>query len=307
MTYSKKTIGSIFLCGALLAAPCTGALAAPPSIDTPIITVLPTVMQLEEKTVICNSVTLQDTPALWQIHGNLMVPLRHIAEALGFTVTWDEDSQSAHLDDGTVNTTVTIGLDSYYMASSQAIGMSAPTALGQAPLLIGGNTTYVPATLFGLLACNMDYVAWDGQTLSITYPAPAPEDSVQIPNPIQDYATIQEARDAAGFDAALPTVPQPYQLTDIQTISHTILQLVYQMPDGAVVTVRAANGDGDISGDYNRYAVEQPLQTEAFTGTLRGDGSVVNCAVWTDGSAAYSLSCENGLDLDTVLTIVQSV
>ncbi len=303
----NKKFWAISLCSALLAAPWTGALAAPPSIDTPIMTVLPTVMQLEGKTVICNGVTLQDAPALWQIHGNLMVPLRHIAETLGFTVTWDEDGQSAHLDDGTVNTTVTIGLDSYYMASSQAIGMSAPTALGQAPLLIGGDRAYVPATLFGILACNMNCVSWDGQTLSIFYPAPVPEESVQIPNPIQDHATVQEAKEAAGIDAALPTVPQSYQLTGIQTISNTILQLVYQTPDGAGVTLRAANGDGDISGDYNRYAVEQPLQTETFTGTLCGDGSAVNCAVWTDGSVAYSISCESGLDPDTVLTIVQSV
>ncbi len=42
------------------------------------------------------------------------------------------------------------GTDSYYMASSTAIGMSAPTALGAAPVL-KNDVTYVPAELFNIL------------------------------------------------------------------------------------------------------------------------------------------------------------
>lgn len=42
------------------------------------------------------------------------------------------------------------GTDSYYMVSSTAIGMSAPTALGVAPVL-KNDVTYVPAELFNIL------------------------------------------------------------------------------------------------------------------------------------------------------------
>lgn len=72
-----------------------------------------------------------------------MVPVRTVAEKLGYTVEWDGEHQGVKLDNGEVNTIVYIGTDSYYMASSKAIGMSAPTPLGAAPALVNG-VTYVP-------------------------------------------------------------------------------------------------------------------------------------------------------------------
>ena len=80
----------------------------------------------------------------------IMLPLRSTAEKLGFKVIWNEENQSIDLDDGEVKTKVYIGKDNYYMASSTAIGMSAPTALGAAPIL-KDDKTYVPAGMFEIL------------------------------------------------------------------------------------------------------------------------------------------------------------
>ena len=66
-----------------------------------------------------------------------MLPLRVTAEKLGFKVTWDGKDRAIKLDNGEVNTRIHIGTDSYYMVSSTAIGMSAPTALGAAPNIEG--------------------------------------------------------------------------------------------------------------------------------------------------------------------------
>lgn len=79
-----------------------------------------------------------------------MIPLRLVAEALGFEVTWDSSIRGAKLDDGNVKTTVVIGEDSYYKASSKAIGLTQSIELGAKPELID-NTMYVPAELFNLL------------------------------------------------------------------------------------------------------------------------------------------------------------
>ena len=95
-----------------------------------------------------------------------MLPLRAVSEALGFTIEWNGDTQTAYLDNGEVKTVVTIGEDSYYKASSKAIGLTAPFSFGAAPELIGGST-YVPAELFNLLASNPDAVKVVGSTLEI--------------------------------------------------------------------------------------------------------------------------------------------
>ncbi|NCB42094.1 MAG: copper amine oxidase N-terminal domain-containing protein [Clostridia bacterium] len=79
-----------------------------------------------------------------------MVPLRSVAEGLGFTVIWNGNEQSIFLDNGIVKTTLYIGQDSYFKASSKAIGLTQNFSLGKAPVLIE-NTTYVPASLFDFL------------------------------------------------------------------------------------------------------------------------------------------------------------
>lgn len=95
-----------------------------------------------------------------------MVPMRQVAEALGFTVTWDGEARTASMDDGILHTTVTIGEDLYWYASSTAIGMSAPTELGAAPEL-RDNKTYVPLSLFGMMY-GEGGAAVAGDTLSFT-------------------------------------------------------------------------------------------------------------------------------------------
>ena len=76
-------------------------------------------------------------------------------------------NQAVRLDDETVNTMVHIGDDSYYMASSTAIGMSAPTPLGAAPV-IKGEFTYVPADMFNILCGKTAYTVKDNTCLLYT-------------------------------------------------------------------------------------------------------------------------------------------
>ena len=50
----------------------------------------------------------------------VMVPLRPVAEALGFTVTWDGSLPGARVDNGSVHTEVVLGRDLYTVTSSTA-------------------------------------------------------------------------------------------------------------------------------------------------------------------------------------------
>ncbi|GIP40473.1 hypothetical protein J31TS4_37530 [Paenibacillus sp. J31TS4] len=74
--------------------------------------------------------------------GLLMVPLRAIAEALGYQVVWHGDTQSVDVIRGAVWSGIYIGSDAY------AFGKMAPAPLGAAPVL-KDSVTYVPIAFFG--------------------------------------------------------------------------------------------------------------------------------------------------------------
>ena len=72
------------------------------------------------------------------------VPLRAVAEALGFTVTWNGDG-TVTVDSGEMHSVITIGEDRYQAVTSieGAVGATGPLQLGAPPYVIHG-TTYVP-------------------------------------------------------------------------------------------------------------------------------------------------------------------
>ncbi len=83
--------------------------------------------------------------------GKVMLPIRAVAEAMGFKITWDADSYTCTLNNGSITSTVQVGFDSYHYSSVEAIGMSAPFSVGVAPRLIEG-TLYVPVDYFSMFA-----------------------------------------------------------------------------------------------------------------------------------------------------------
>lgn len=103
---------------------------------------------------------------IFEDNGNVMVPLRMLAETMGFEVAWNDD-QTIAMDNGEVKTTLKIGEDSYYKASSKAIGLTQAVPFGSAPVLYNDSTTYVPLRLLNLLLSNDDAVTIDGNSLHI--------------------------------------------------------------------------------------------------------------------------------------------
>lgn len=84
---------------------------------------------------------------------NIGIPLRIVAEKLGFTIEWDSATNTAKLDNGTVKTSVILNNNSYYKESSNSIGLTQSKKLAVAPTFINGNL-YVSAELFNLLYSN---------------------------------------------------------------------------------------------------------------------------------------------------------
>lgn len=231
--------------------------------------------------------------------GHVMVPVRAVAESLGFTVTWIGENQSVKLDNGTVYTVVALGVDSYSRTSSTAIGMGRPEQFGVAPELSGGST-FVPAEMFTVL--DYEVTAADGVVAINT----RGEGAVERPNPIQEFVSVSAARSALSFPAQAPSTPDGYELTGINTIGGTALQLVYTKGEHSI-TYRTAQGSEDISGDFNQYASAGTHTVGDLTINTKGEGEAISLATWTQDGMAFSLRFSTPVDAGVLDAIVSSL
>lgn len=100
--------------------------------------------------VVVNDVVIKAPAAYKDKKGTVMVPLRAIAEALGFDVMWNNEGRSIMLDK---DISLTIGVDNYIY------GQNPPIQLGSVPILVE-ETTFVPLSFFReVLEINNAYVS----------------------------------------------------------------------------------------------------------------------------------------------------
>lgn len=311
----KKVFGTILAC-AIVTTSASAVLA-----DAPLLTAA---TSAPNYTVVINGDKI-DADGIYTEGKQIMLPLRSVAEKLGYKVTWDEAKQGITLDNGEVNTTVYIGEDNYYMASSTAIGMSAPTALGAAPVL-KGDKTYVPAEMFSVLNCGKVYTVADGViTFGDANKADSKDESVQIPNPFTEYESIELAsggavlapgieenadidsiRKEVGYDFALPDyMPQGYTFDSASLLFGELVQIVYTDGEHKIM-YRIEDCTDDISGDYNNYETVETVDMGGAAVTVREDGGKCRLAIWNDGKA-HVLWLDEGFERYEIEKIIKSI
>ncbi len=97
-----------------------------------------------------NELTLDDLPAEPYIEGEtVMVPLRKIAEALGYNVTWDYDTQSVTVDDDSIQkaTLKNRSREAVFEGHLKVINMSR-TIENERETVVRDGYTYVPLAFF---------------------------------------------------------------------------------------------------------------------------------------------------------------
>lgn len=238
----------------------------------------------------------------------IMVPLRSVAEKLGFEVAWNGDG-TIFLDDGTMHSTVTLGEDLYQVTTSVEgmVGMSAPFSLGMAPCAMDG-VTYVPLGLFDALLGSMQGAVTmaDGAICLDTNPM-SMIGGVQIPSPLADYETLTEAAQAVGFELTVPDALNGSDHRYVSTISNETLQVIYRKGEEETARIRKAAGADDISGDYNVYAQVDTATVNGVEVTLKGDAGKVSLAAWTDKGYTYAISVEGGISSSDMTRLVSGV
>lgn len=239
--------------------------------------------------------TLQVNGSDTDIDVCVMVPLRALAEQLGFTVTWS--GNQVHVDTGAVHTDVIIGVDRYVITTSleDMVGMSAPFSLGCPPYAANG-VTYVPLSLFdALLGGGENVITGDTGVISIQTGS-----SAQIPNPFTACATLTEAEEQAGFPLSLPAD------STISSLSVIPGELI-QADCGNGLSIRKAAGSADISGDYTAYPETEAASVGETTVTLKGSDGKVKVAVWTSDGYTYAIRSETGMSRQAALTLAAQV
>lgn len=123
---------------------------------------------------------------------------------------------------------------------------------------------------------------------------------------VMECASIDELSRALGFAVRAPSeLPFEPEQTTYNNMFGKFAQIDYRAGD-ASLCVRMAPGTEDISGDYNAYAKEETVELDGQSVLLKGDGSAVSLATWTDGEYAYSISAEPAVSREEMLRMAES-
>lgn len=238
------------------------------------------------------------------IRACVMVPLRAVAEKLGFTVAWDNGVVTVTGAERYVQ--LTIGENQYFAAPTEEGMMGASLfSLSCAPHLLSGST-YVPVELFdALLGCEEGTVTLEGNTVKINTD-PSAADAVQIPNPFTDHAALEDAAKAVEFDLAIPEEVNSSPRRNIQTMDGKMIQVFYGDEDQEVC-IRTAPGSEDISGNFNSYTQVKTMDVNGSAVTMKGENGLVHLAIWTSDGYTYSISARAGMSAADMTALVQAV
>ena len=238
----------------------------------------------------------------------VMVPLRAVAEKLGFQVTWNGDG-TILLDDGSMHSTVTIGKDLYQVTTSSPdmVGMSAPFSLGVPPYAVSG-VTYVPLGLFdALLGSQEGTVTMENGVIRLDTDPLNKSGDTQIPNPFTEHETLEQAAQAAGFKLTAPDAANGSDSRVFRTMEDKLLEIVYHKGDEETARIRKAPGSDDISGDYTVYPQVSKVPVKGNPVTMSGSDDKVSLAVWTDSGYTYAVSAAGGISGSDMTALISTI
>ena len=98
------------------------------------------------------------------------------------------------------------------------------------------------------------------------------DENVQIPAPWTDYDGVEEAEAGTGLDIIAPERVGNYEFDFVRVFDDGMLELFYTGADGSSVSIRKAEGSGDV----------------------KGDGSGISLALWSADGYTYAIGAHDG-------------
>lgn len=136
------------------------------------------------------------------------------------------------------------------------------------------------------------------------------DQQVQIPNPIVEYSSVEEVKNAVDFDFNVITeIPEGYEIDKISAIGNEIVQISYTNGENEIC-YRVAKGIDDISGDYNKYPSSTNITIGETQVTMRGTEDNINVATWNNGEFTFAICIDaggEGIETSVVTDMIESV
>ena len=237
-----------------------------------------------------------------------MVPLRAVAEALGYTVTWDGSLHGARLVRGDREAVLVLGMGYATLTDHADSGdpvMGKLLSLDAAPAMLEKGVMYVPVNFFNGLE-GRTCVTVSGGAVSVEINTTPTGGTAQLPNPQHPHNTVEALEAAVGFSVPVPTAPAGFSFTLIQDIDGSLAELRWS-DDVQELTYRASRGGSDNSGDYTVYPASGTLTVGDTPVQWRGDDGGIRVALWAKDGFAFSLRTSDGLTERQVRQMVESV
>ncbi len=238
-----------------------------------------------------------------------MVPLRAVAETLGYQVTWDGSLPGARLTRGDREAVLVLGMG-YATLMDHADGgdpvMGSSLLLDAAPAMLEKGVMYVPAGFFNDLAGQTCVTVSDSGAISVEMNTTPTGGNAQLPNPQHQHNTVESLEAAVGFPVPVPAAPAGFSFTLIQDIGGTLAELRWS-DDVQELTYRVSRGGNDNSGDYTVYPASGTLTVKDTSVQWRGDAGGIRVALWTRDGFSFSLRASDGLTERQVRQMVESV
>lgn len=144
-------------------------------------------------------------------------------------------------------------------------------------------------------------------------PLESPEENVQpvgMANPWTEYASLEEAEAAAGFEFPQPKWDVAYDSVTYRVMDG-IIEIIYAQDDGQVMTLRKGADETDISGDYNDYDFTSNF-SGAISGKIQGvtneqGEQLCKIATWVSDGHFYVIFVELSETTETMMETIQLI
>lgn len=131
---------------------------------------------------------------------------------------------------------------------------------------------------------------------------------VQIPNPFEDFKTLEEAEEKSGIEISAPETIENYEISAYRAMENRLIEIIYGTQDEKIV-LRKAEGDEDISGVYlneDEGAWEKKEIVDIEVKCFIKNGKVYN-AIWSDDAYSYALTAQMGISSDSITEYVEEI
>ena len=130
-----------------------------------------------------------------------------------------------------------------------------------------------------------------------------------MPNPFEKKASLEAANKAAGFTFTSPSTFTTYSSKEFRAIKDEMVEIIYvdsSNPDEDI-RVRKANGNLDISGDYNSYSTNKIINDVGIQILLRGEDDRYHVATWISGDYSYAIDSKAGISENKIKGFIQRI